>query len=125
MSAVARLLLVVSLPLVGLTAACKTTGNCESDPIGQFRLDGRNFISAGETVVSSDLGDEVGTIDQGLPAAAYSCTYYILEDGMGSPPAGSKVYKVHSRNSAKWLAVIEPGSDKARLYQFDEFKVLG
>lgn len=125
MSVTARLLLVVCLPLVGLTAACKTGSNCESEPIDQFRLNGRNYISAGEAVAHSDVGDEVGTIEKGLPSAAYNCTYYILEDGMGSPQVGSKVYAVHGENPASFLAVIEPGSDKVRLYQYDEFKVLG
>ena len=117
MSVASRLLLVACLPLMGLTAACKTGSNCESEPIAQFRLDGRNYLSAGEAVASADLGDEVGTIDQGLPSAAYSCTYYILEDGMGSMPVGTKVYAVHGKNSDSFVAIVEPGSDTPRQFQ--------
>ena len=100
-------------------------GSCKSTPFEQLRIGGVNYVGFSKAVATRELGDELGTIEQGLPSASVRCEKWTLEEGMGTPSVGSKVYAVTGREPAVMVAVVDPLFAEPKLFEADTEGLLG
>ncbi len=98
--------------------------------IDQLRLGGVNYVRSAESVTQDELGEQIGTIDQPLPHAAFRCDTYALKDGMGTHSVGSAVYSVSGHDPSELVAVLDPTypnrtSPAPQLFKADTNHLLG
>ena len=108
---------VVALVVVGIIAASVLQReNCESVPFEQFRLNGVTYWGPTTAIERNVLDQRVGVITKKLPKAASECRSFTLVDGQGSAIPGSEVFTISGKDSALWLAVVDPSTGRARQY---------
>lgn len=95
----------VCLLPAGMTG-CGGSGNCESLPVQQLRVQGISYVlsSSAKPLSPSELDSVVGTISEGLPDASSRCEGYTLHDGQGTPPKGSYVYSIKGIDQTEAVA---------------------
>jgi hypothetical protein len=106
------ILLVVALIPTGLNYLDARANSCESLPMPQLRIDGVTYAMTGlepTMLTEADLGPSVGTIRDGLPAAAQRCGDYTLHDGQGTPPKGTEVRSIIGIDQRDAVATVVGG----------------